>query len=125
MKAKCVFCGSMFEPKGRAQKYCEQRCAKLDSRMEREQSGIQVRKRMMAMGAHGDDTMLIVTRKLKMANAPFRERMVILDDMVREKRAVAAQVKDRFNAMGQRRRASLQKKLRALEKRAMQEWRYM
>lgn len=124
MKRKCLYCGSVFERPGRSQKYCSQRCYHRDSRLTAEQSGINVRKRIMAMGVHGDDSLAIVTRKLLHYKAPYREKIVILDDMLRERSAVRAQIRERFKAIGKKRKDTLRALLRELEKQARKEWRY-
>lgn len=76
----------------------------------------------MALGAHGDDTLMIVARRLELANAPEWERIAVMDDLIAEKRAVAAEAMARYKRIGKKRRERLKATLRELENRARREF---
>lgn len=93
--------------------------------MRREETGLAARKRIMALGAHEKDTVLTVVRKLRNAKAPFRERLVVLDDLLREIQSVKGEVRERYAQIGKKRRATLIKRFKKEERTARQEWRYV
>lgn len=125
VKLKCLYCGNAFNTDRRVRKFCSTRCYHLDSRMRREETGLAARKRIMALGAHEEDTVFTVVRKLRQAKAPFRERMVIMDDLMREIASVKSEVRQRYAQIGKKRKDTLIKRFKKFERLARQEWRYV